>query len=205
MKIPADRRLAGCRVIKKAELADLSSAKGILADALSQRSSLLAQAQAEGKLRAGEAVQQALADNATRQAEFVTETLAWRRRILDDLEDDIFSLVAEVTRKLCLESTGRDRIVAATRMAMGALSASRQAVIMVHPDDLAWVQAELASIQERHPLLDAVRFEPQASQARGVCTLSSELGEVTVCLSRQLDAILKQMEMGAAANAAEAP
>ncbi|MDO8279264.1 MAG: FliH/SctL family protein [Burkholderiaceae bacterium] len=193
MKISADRRLAGCRVIKKTELVDLSNAKGILDAAHSQRNHLLAQAQAEGKLRADEAVRQALAHSATRQAEIVTETLAWRSRILNDLEDEIFDLVAELARKLCLESAGRDRIVAATRKALGALSASRQAVIIVHPDDLAWVQAELASIRERYPLLDALRFEPQTAQARGVCTLSSELGQVTVSLPEQLDAILKRM------------
>lgn len=203
MKITSDRRLAGCRVIKKTELADLSSAKGILEDALSQRSQMLAQAQADGQLRADEAVRQALADGALRQAEFVTEALAWRSRILDDLEDEIYDLVAAVAKQLCLESIGRDRIVAATRKALSALSASRQAVISVHPDDLASVQAELASIRERHPLLEALRFEPQASQTRGVCTLSSELGQVTVCLSEQLDAIVKQMRD--AANTAEAP
>lgn len=203
MKISADRRLAGCRVVKKTELADLSNARGILDDAVSRRNQLLAQAQAEGQLRADEAVRNALAHSAAQQAEFVTEALAWRSRILDDLEGEIFDLVAEVVKKLCLESIGRDRIVAAMRKALGALSASRQAVISVHPDDLASVQAELASIRERHPLLEALRFEPQVAQNRGVCTLSSELGQVTVCLSEQLNIILTQMRN--AAVTAETP
>lgn len=111
-----------------------------------------------------------------------------------EAEEQLVSLAVEIARKILAQEIEEERykIDPIVSEALSNVSACKQVVVHLHPDDLA--QCELAREQDESADSPSLSFVPDTSVQRAQCVLETSQGTVEVAVETQLNEIAKALK-----------
>jgi flagellar assembly protein FliH len=170
-----------------------------LAEQCEQRSVQLlqtARAQMQQEIDAG--FQQGLAEGGARCAERLLQYEQAQAQEWQQREKDVMALVMMVVERLAPALARGELIRTLVRQAVGEARQARRLLIKVHPDHVATVEEELASLRMTCSWLETLEVIGVAELADDDCVLESPNGFINAGWATQLTAI-RQVLAGTAA------
>jgi flagellar assembly protein FliH len=128
------------------------------------------------------AVEEAMADERARLSATITEVAALRRRIFDTAEHEVMTLALGVAQRILHREVqlAPDILLAMARVALGRMGDRVEAVIRLHP-------ADLAAVTQGGAPTDGLALEADATVPRGGCQVESGVGSVDLGVDAQLN------------------
>jgi flagellar assembly protein FliH len=178
----------------------LVQARDILQAALAERDRIREEARREGlekgKEEARELVQRSERERVNAETAGLRELLRRAAQALDEkrseliarAERDLVKLALAIAEKIVKREVARSPEIAPQNVRRAIeLTAKRQEVrLLVHPSDLATVEAYLPDLRREFSDILAVALEGAESVARGGCVVSTREGSVDATLETQL-------------------
>lgn len=161
--------------------------------ALAEAELIRQQAHAEGYAAGNAEAARKLFDLAAREAELIkrTESEATQAALL----------VAGQLLGTTL-ATEPERVAALLRPHLARLRRAQRLVLLVHPDDAAWLERHpkvLSELREQHTLANSLELRGDPSITRGGCIVESNIGDLDARVETRLTLLAAALDLPAAA------
>jgi type III secretion protein L len=202
-------------IVRAADVAELTDASALKADAVQRAQAIVAEAQAQAQqiLQAAHEQAQAIVADAQQSVEAALESarqegerqsaLEWHERqashavktahTLRGMHERLADVVTNAVERI-VQSENRSALYQRALKSVQSLSRSATALTLrVSPDDAEAAREGLAGVAELQTLGTTVEVQVDASLAPGSCIFESDMGVVDASLSTQLDALRAAM------------
>lgn len=113
-----------------------------------------------------------------------TELVQQQERLLDELRPHVLKLALELARAIMGREVASTSVIEhSLQQALQQLHLATRVTVRLHPDDLAYVQAQQTEPSEQVPVLT---FIADPAIDRGGCYLQSDRGDIDARLATQL-------------------
>ena len=182
------------RLIKRDVLRHLRQINAQLEESKARAEEVLERAHTEGEAIRAEALEQARQEVVREHHQALERARERYERVIQEAEGDIIALAVEVAERIIHQSIALDEQTL-KRIVVGSLELvrdKRQITVLVHPEDLARMQAWRLELLE-HVDTTALFFEDDESLERGDCLIETEAGRVDARLSVQLESFKRAL------------
>jgi type III secretion protein L len=187
----ADLRLApGARLVKAGEYAAFVEGTQVLDEARRKASEILAEARERGEAMRSEAYEEGLRQGKEACARYLLGIAEKSREHLAESEGRIVALVISVVKKILGEMDDKEVAVRLVRNALAVVSRQNQVTVLVAPENVESVKANLDRITQPYPRLGRVEVVADPDLSGGDCVLETKVGRVEASLQAQLQAVI---------------
>jgi type III secretion protein L len=186
----ADLRLApGARVVKAGEYAAFVEGARVLDEARRKAAEILEEARQRAEEMRSEGYAEGLRLGKDDCAKYLLGIMEKSREHLADNEGRIVALVISVVKKILGEMDDKEVAVRLVRTALAVVSRQNQVTVLVAPENVERVKAEMHHILQLYPRVTKVDVVADPKLSGGDCVLETKVGRVEASLETQLKAI----------------
>ncbi len=185
---------ARTHIVKAADYAKLLQANALIQAAEEEAARIKEEAQkafAEEKERG---YTEGLEEGRLEMAERTFEAIAKGIDFIESLEKNTVDIVIKSLQRILDDMPPEERIVSVVRRALAYVRSQKNVVMRVNPQELAWVQKEIASLSNEVLGIDTLRVVGDKMLDEGACILESDLGIIDASLSVQIKALRNVFE-----------
>jgi type III secretion protein L len=183
----------GVRVLKASDYLALREAEGILAEARLEAERIRAEASRDAAERVAAGHAEGLALGREEAAAYLLGTVEKGKAYLLENEARVVALVLAVLKKILGDMDEKDLVVRMVRSAMAVVSRQSNVKIVVAPDKVEVVKANLAGILRPYPAVTAVEVAGDPALKGERCILETRAGRVESSLEAQMKTVIKAL------------
>lgn len=185
IKVPS-----GTKILKAAEYSRLVEAHAILDEARRHAAEILAEAERKAQERLQSGFAEGLKKSKETSSAYMLGIMSKSRDYLQENEERMVALVIAVLRKILGSMDEKEVVVRMVRTAMAVVSRQSQVRVMVAPDMVDTVKAQLGHILQPYPNISTVDVAGDAKLLGDQCILETKVGRVETSLESQLKSII---------------
>ncbi|WP_143277612.1 HrpE/YscL family type III secretion apparatus protein [Bordetella genomosp. 10] len=194
----AARIAADGKVVRGADHARWVRAENILREARAQARVIRDHARRDHAAERARGYREGLQEARVAQVSAIEDTLRRAREYLDGVETEMVELVMDCVREVIGELDGRERIVRIVRGALARARRQKQAVVCLHAEDVAAVQAWRDDLLAEFPCIEDLDIEASARVPRGACRIETDIGVIEAGVDEQLAALAQALRLSVA-------
>jgi type III secretion protein L len=187
----ADLRLApGARVVKAGEYAAFVEGARVLDEARRKAAEILAEARQRAEDARAEGYAEGQREGKDACARYLLGIMEKSREHLAESEGRIIALVISVVKKILGGMDEQEVAVRLVRTALAVVGRQNQVTVLVAPENVERVKAELQSILQPYPRVTHAEVLADPTLAGGDCVLETRVGRVEASLEAQLRTLI---------------
>ena len=189
----------GTRVVKAAEYATLLEGERILEEVRRKAGEILAEARLRQEEARKEGYAEGLRQGKDACSKYLLGIMEKSREHLAESEGRIIALVLSVVKKILGEMDDKEVAVRLVRTALAVVSRQNKVTVLVAPQNVDAVKANLALIMQPYPRIATVEVMADPGLGEGDCVLETKVGRVESSLEAQLATLtgsLKELAPG---------
>ncbi len=185
---------AQTHVLKAADYTTFLQANALLQAAEEQANAIKEEAQKVFLAEKERGYAEGLEEGRLEMAERTFEAIAKGIDFIESLEKNTVDIVIKSLQRILDDMPPEERIVSVVRRALAYVRSQKNVVMRVSPQELAWVQKEIASLSNEVLGVDTLRVVGDKMLTEGACILESDLGIIDASLSVQIKALRNVFE-----------
>ncbi len=138
--------------------------------------------------------EEGLEEGRMEMAERTFEAIAKGIDFIENLEKTTVDIIMKSLQRILDDIPPEDRIMRIVRRALAYVRGQKTVIIRVCPQELSWVQNEIASMGSQVFGIDTIRVVPDKMLSAGACILESDLGIIDASLTIQMTALRRVFE-----------
>lgn len=183
----------GMRVLKASALADFVDAGRILDEARARAAAIIAAAEDAHRQRKEAGFEEGIRLGKESLSRYMLEVVAKSRLYLEDNEERVVILVLAALKKILGEMDGHVMAVKMVRNALNIVGKQSQVTVMVAPDKVEAVRAQIQSLIQPYPRIKSIEVLPDPGLEGSRCVLETKVGRVEASLESQVEALSQAM------------
>lgn len=186
----AGLRLApGTRMVKAAEYAAFVEGAQVLDAARRKAEEILEEARKRAEEMRAQGRAEGLREGKEACGKYLLGIMEKSRAHLAESEERIIALVISVVKKILGEMDDKEVAVRLVRTALAVVSRQNRVTVLVAPENVETVKANLGRIMQPYPRVAEVEVLADPKLAAGDCALETKVGRVEASLEAQLKTI----------------
>ncbi len=180
---------AATNVVKREEYTYVLDAEAIIAQAKAQARSIIAEAEDAKKQACDDGYQQGFAAAQQTQVQALTQTLAKCQEFFLSRQQDIATLVIDVSRKIIGEIDSNTRLHQLVAQALSHYSNVQHVTLCIAPQQFAVFSERLGELRKAFPSVSQLELKEDERVDVGSCLMETPIGVLNINLDAQLAAV----------------